>query len=201
MPITKEEELCIVVLASGRGSNFKAIANAINAGKCNAKILALISDNPDAKALSIAKNANIPTHIVERKNFDDDISFDNAIFSIIEKYSPDLVILAGYMRILRSPKIFEKYHNRIINVHPALLPKYKGLDAQKQAFDAKEKISGLTIHIVDENLDGGPIIYQEKIDISNCKTSEEVAKKILMHEHIAFPMVINKIGKGQIRIW
>jgi phosphoribosylglycinamide formyltransferase-1 len=192
--------LSLVVLASGRGSNFKAILDSIASGKCDAKVLALISDNPNAHALEIAKSASIPFHVVNRKDFQDPISFDDKILSIIDSYSPDLVILAGYMRILRSKKIFEKYKNRMLNIHPSLLPKYPGRFAQRDAFNAGEKISGLTIHIVDETLDGGPIIYQEKVDISGCKSAEEVASKILEREHIAYPMVIDKIAKGEIKL-
>ncbi|PIT84165.1 phosphoribosylglycinamide formyltransferase [Candidatus Micrarchaeota archaeon CG10_big_fil_rev_8_21_14_0_10_45_29] len=193
-------ELPIVILASGRGSNFEAIANAIKEKRCDAKILALISDNPGAKALEIAKKQEIPSHVFERKNFSSSEEFDDALFSAVEEYSPQLIVLAGYMRIIRSKKVFEKYKNKIINIHPSLLPKYPGAHAQKDAFDAGEKESGLTIHIVDESLDGGPIIYQEKINISDCKSAAGVSEKILKREHMAYPAVIDKISKGIIKL-
>ncbi|MCL6088783.1 MAG: phosphoribosylglycinamide formyltransferase, partial [Candidatus Marsarchaeota archaeon] len=118
--------LSLVVLASGRGSNFKAILDAIAAGKCGAKVLALISDHADAPVLEIAKSAQIPIRVLEKKDFSDALAFDEKLLSVLNSYSPDLVILAGYMRILRSPKIFAQYRNRILNIHPSLLPKYPG---------------------------------------------------------------------------
>ncbi len=192
--------LSIVVLASGRGSNFKAILNAIAAKKCDAKILALISDHADAPAISIAKKAGIPAHVVEKKDFSSPLAFDEKLLEIFFLYKPDFVVLAGYMRILRSPKIFTAYRNRILNIHPSLLPKYPGAHAQKDAFEAGEKISGLTIHLVDESLDAGPIIYAEKVDISSCRSAGEAADKILEHEHIAYPMVIDRLAKGKINL-
>ncbi|MFA5108588.1 MAG: phosphoribosylglycinamide formyltransferase [Candidatus Micrarchaeia archaeon] len=194
-------EFGIVVLASGRGSNFKAILDAIKKGKCSVHMLALVSDNADAKALTIAKKAKVPVHIIDKKNYLSNIEFDNAILAVLEKYSPQLVVLAGYMRVLRSPALFEKYKGKIINIHPALLPKYPGLNAQKQAFDSGEAVSGLTIHCVDESVDGGTIIYQQKVDISDCKSAEEVADKILMQEHIAYPSTIDRIAKGEIKLF
>lgn len=192
--------LSLAVLASGRGSNFKAIIDAIAAGKCDAKIIALISDHADAPALAIAKKAGIAAHVVEKKDFSSPLAFDEELLRLLQLYSPGLVVLAGYMRILRSPKIFERYGGRIINIHPSLLPKYPGAHAQKDAFDAGEKISGLTIHLVDESLDAGPVLYQEKVDISQCKSADEVSSRILEREHLAYPMVIDRIARGKIRL-
>jgi phosphoribosylglycinamide formyltransferase-1 len=192
----RAKPLTLVVLASGRGSNFRAMLDAISAGKCDAKVLALISDHAGAPALSIAEKAGIPMHVIEKKDFSNALAFDEKLLEVLSSYGPDLVVLAGYMRILRSPKIFERYRNRIINIHPSLLPEYPGAHAQKDAFDAGEKISGLTIHLVDESLDNGPILYAEKVDISDCKSADEVSAKILLREHLAYPMVIDKISKG-----
>lgn len=189
MPVT------LVALASGRGSNFKAILDAIAEGTCNAKMLALISDNPDAMALDIARAHSIPAHYVNPAESSTREAFDDAILALIESYKPDLVVLAGYMRIIKSPKLLSTYKNRILNIHPSLLPKYPGAHAQEDAFNAGEKISGLTIHFVDETLDGGKIIHQEKVDISSCKSAEEVADAILAREHIAYPKVIGSLGK------
>ncbi len=192
--------LSIVVLASGRGSNFSAILHAIEGKKCDANVLALISDHAGAPALSIAKEKDIPAHVVEKKNFTDAPAFDQELLRLIDSHSPDLVILAGWMRILRHPAIFTRYKNRILNIHPSLLPKYPGAHAQADAFDAGEKISGLTIHLVDESLDGGPILYQEKVDISECKSADEVSAKILAREHLAYARVIDDIAKGKIKL-
>lgn len=185
----------LVVLASGRGSNFKAILDAISAGECDAKVLALISDNPAAPALQIAKEHGIVGHYIDPKEFAAREDFDDAIFALLESYKPDLVVLAGYMRIIKSKRLLSAYKGHIINIHPSLLPKYPGAHAQKDAFDAGEKISGLTIHFVDETLDGGKIISQEKVDISKCNSADEVAAEILKHEHIAFPKIIDSFSK------
>ncbi|MCX8163283.1 MAG: phosphoribosylglycinamide formyltransferase [Candidatus Micrarchaeota archaeon] len=188
----------LAVFASGRGSNFKAILDAIEEGKCDAKVLCLVTDNPAAAAINYAKEKNIPVLIFERKNYKTAIDFDNAILFELKKYPIDLIVLAGYMRIIRSKDFLNYYKNKIINIHPSLLPKYPGAHAQKDAFEAGEKISGLTIHIVNEILDGGPIIFQHKVDISDCKSAEEVANKILKYEHIYYPFIIDQIAKGKI---
>ncbi len=185
----------LVVLASGRGSNFKALIDAIASGSCDAKILALISDNPDAKAIEIARENSIPSHFVNPDDFATRELFDEAVLALLDSYKPDLAVLAGYMRIIKSPKLLSAYKNRIINIHPSLLPKYPGAHAQKDAFEAGEKISGLTIHFVDESLDGGKIIYQEKVDISGCKSADEAAAAILEREHIAYPKIIDSLAR------
>lgn len=193
-------KLKIAVLASGRGSNFQAIFDAIKAGTCNAEVKVLITDKPDSKAAERAHDNNIPVGIVERKHFKHREAMDDTIRDILDNYKVDLVVLAGYMRVLRGKKLFEAYKNRIINIHPALLPSFTGMDAQKQAYEYGVKISGLTIHFVNESLDAGPIIYQEAIDISDCKNGQEVADRIIKYEHKAFPMVIDSFSKGSYRI-
>ena len=197
LPPIQYMTISLVVLASGRGSNFEAILRAIAAKKCDALVLALISDKAGAPALTIAKSHGIPSHVIEKKDFPDALSFDEKLLSLIDSHSPDLVVLAGYMRLLRSPAIFASYKNRIINIHPSLLPKYPGPHAQADAYVAGEKVSGLTIHVVDETLDGGPVLYREMVDIAQCKSAEEVSAKILAREHIAFPRVIDGISGGR----
>ncbi len=192
--------ISLVVLASGRGSNFEAILKAIEEKRCDARVLSLITDRADAPALDIAKKNGIPIHVVEKKNFPDALAFDAAILKVLDMRAPNLVVLAGYMRLLRHPDFFSKYRGRILNIHPSLLPKYPGAHAQKDAYDAGEKVSGLTIHLVDESLDGGPVLYREKVDISDCHSADEVSAKILLREHVAFPMVIDKIAKREISI-
>lgn len=186
--------LSLVVLASGRGSNFQAILDAIASGTCRARVLALISDKPEANALAIAKAHSIPAHYVNSKEFESREKYDEAILELLESYKPDLVVLAGYMKIIKSPKLLSAYEGKIINVHPSLLPKYPGAHGQQDAFDAGEKISGVTIHFVDASLDGGKIIYQDACDISDCTTADEVATKILTREHLALPKVIDSFN-------
>jgi len=187
----------VAVLASGRGSNFKAIEDAINAGRVDAEIKVLISNKPDAPAIGIAKQNKIPVEIVERKNFKTREEMDEKIKAILDTNRIELVVLAGYMVVLKGKKLLESYKGRIINIHPSLLPSFPGVDAQKQAFDYGAKISGVTIHLVDETLDAGPILYQEAVDISDCKSADEAALKILEVEHKAYAKVVDSFSKGR----
>ncbi|MFA5106085.1 MAG: phosphoribosylglycinamide formyltransferase [Candidatus Micrarchaeia archaeon] len=192
----------VAVLASGRGSNFKAMVQAKDFGGLleNVEFCCLITDNPAAPAIAVAKERSIPVHVLQPKDYPDRIAHDNAMLEALEKSGCDLIVLAGYMRIIKSPELLGKFKNRIINIHPSLLPKYPGSHAQKDAFDAGEKVSGLTIHFVDASLDGGPIIYQEKVDISSCKSGQEAADAILRREHIAYPAVVDWFSKGMVRV-
>ena len=117
----------------------------------------------------------------------------------LAELEPDLVVLAGYMKVIRSKGLLSKYAGRMINIHPSLLPKYPGAHAQRDAFEAGEKVSGFTIHFVDETLDGGKIICQEKVDISGCRSADEAAAKILENEHIGLPAIVGKFAKGDVR--
>ncbi len=190
----------IAVLASGRGSNFQALIDGIKNGEVNAEIKVMITDNPSAVAIERAKKAGIKYEVVERNKFENRESMDLRIREILDQNKVELVVLAGYMRLLKAKELFTNYKNKIINIHPSLLPKYPGLDAQKQAFEAREKISGFTIHFVDEQLDHGPIIYQEKVDIGDCKTADEVAVKILTREHLAYKKIIDSFSRGRYEI-
>ena len=190
-------KLPIAVLASGRGSNFKAIVDEIASGRCNAEVKVLITNNPVAPAIEIAKTNKIAIEIIDKKQFKTRDELDDRIKSVLDKYGVQLVVLAGYMLLLKGKRLLEAYKNRIINIHPALLPSFPGSDAQQQAFDYGAKVSGVTIHIVDQTLDGGPLLYQEAVDISDCSTAEEVAEKILKVEHKAYAKVIDSFSKGK----
>ncbi len=195
-----QKPIHIAVLASGRGSNFQAIIDGINAGEVHAKIKVLITDNPDAKAIERAKKANIPVEIVERKKFATREEMDSAIKKILDAYRVELVVLAGYMRLLTAKELFDAYKNKIINIHPSLLPAFPGVDAQKQAFVYGCTMSGLTIHFVDEGLDSGPIIYQKAVGIAGCKSADEVTAKILRHEHEAYKKIIDSFSNGTYKV-
>ena len=185
------------VLASGRGTDFQSIIDAVKSGKVNADLCMLISDNPEAPALERAKKNSIPAICIERKNYLSNEEFDEAISKKLTEYNLDLVVLAGYMRIIRSKKFFADFSDKTINIHPALLPNFPGTHAQKDAFEHKVRFSGYTIHFVDESVDGGPIIYQEAVGIGNCKTEDEVKEKILEREHIGLPLIVNTFSKGK----
>ncbi len=190
----------VAVLASGRGSNFRAILDSINRGECSAEIKVLITNNPDAPAIDIAKNAGIPVEILNKKDFQDREALDLRIKEILDSHGIELVVLAGYMLILKGKALLDAYRNRIINIHPSLLPSFPGVDAQKQAFEHGCKVSGVTIHFVDPGLDSGPIIYQKAIDISDCKTADETAHRILEYEHKAYAQVVDSFSKGHYEV-
>ena len=189
-----ERKFRIAVLASGRGSDFQSIIDARKKGELDVEIVGLITDNPDAAAIERANESGIPAYVMQWSSRED---LDGKIKEKLDELSPDLVVLAGYMKIIKSSSLLSLYKGRMINIHPSLLPKYPGAHAQKDAFEAGEKISGYTIHFVDESLDGGAIIYQEKVDISGCKTWEEAAGKILEREHVGLPKVIGMASKGE----
>ena len=195
MPKTK-----IAVLASGRGSNFQAILKAIRSGKCDAEVKVLITNNYDAPVITIAREHGVPVELLERKKFKSREELDERIKDLLDQYGVDIAVLAGYMLLLKGRKLLEAYRHRIINIHPALLPCFPGVDAQKQAFEYGVKVSGLTIHFVDDSLDAGPIIYQEAVDISGCRDEEEITKMILAREHEAYAKVIDSFSKGKYEV-
>ena len=186
----------IAVLASGRGSNFQSIIDGIKEKEIDGKIVILISDKADAYALTRAKENGIPTEIVLKKDFKTREDMDSRIKEILDWNKVDLVVLAGYMRII-TPALLHPYKHKIINIHPALLPLFPGVDAQKQAFEQGAKISGCTVHFVDEGTDTGPIIEQTEVDISDCKDAHEVAEKILPFEHKTLRKVVANFSKGK----
>ena len=192
------EKVPIAVLASGRGSNFQAILDAIDAGECAADVKVLITDNPEAKAIERAKSKNISVEVIDKKEIKDRELFDLEIKKRLEKYKVELVVLAGYKRIIKSKELLDAYKYKIINIHPSILPAFKGTtSAQHDAYDYGCKISGLTFHFVTDDVDGGPFIYQEAVDISDCNSGNEVAAKIIKVEHKAYPKVVDSFAKGR----
>ena len=190
----------IAVLASGRGSNFKAIVESIERKECDADCRVLICNNPDAGAVAIAKAHGVQVELIDKKKFTKRSDLDDYIKLILDRYEVGLVVLAGYMLLIKSKKLLEAYRGRIINIHPALLPAFPGDNAQEDAFKYGAKVSGLTIHLVDETLDGGEIVYQEAVDISECKSADDVAAKILVREHKAYSKVIDSFAHGKYEI-
>ncbi len=174
----------IGVLASGRGSNLQAIMDNIANGTLDLEIAVVVSDKPDAKALERAQNANIPTVVVDRKACSDKIDFETKIDSALKEHNAEVVVLAGFMRLL-SGFFVEKWQHKIINIHPALLPSFPGLDAQGQAIEYGVKFSGCTVHFVDEGTDSGPIILQKVVPVFDNDTEETLSARILEEEHKA----------------
>ena len=189
----------IGVLASGRGTNLQAIIEAVEEGKIEGKISIVISDNRDAYALKRAKQHNIKTQYVDFKSFKNREDYDKKIVECLKEKKIDLVVLAGYMRIL-SRFFINVYKNKIMNIHPALLPSFPGLHAQRQAVEYGVKISGCTVHFVDEGVDSGPIILQKSVEVSADDTEESLVEKILKEEHQIYPQAIQLFCQGRLII-
>jgi len=185
----------VVALASGRGSDFMSIVEAVKERKLDVFMAGLITDNPDAAAAKKASENGIPAFFIPHASREE---LDIGVMKKLEELEPDLVVLAGYMKVIKNSELLQRYAGKMINIHPSLLPKYPGAHAQKDAFDAGEKVSGYTIHFVDESLDGGKIIHQEKVDISGCKSADEAAAKILEREHVGLPQIVGKFARGEI---
>ena len=191
--------LPIVVLLSGSGSNLQAIIDQIAEGTLNARICAVISNKADAYGIQRARAANIPTRIIEHSHYDDRESFDAELTRSIEKYQPELIVLAGFMRILTDDFV-NHFYGRMINIHPSLLPEYRGLHTHKRALKAGDKEHGLSIHYVSVKLDGGPIILQQSVPVLEDDTEDSLAQRVLIQEHQAYPKVIQWIAQKRLQI-
>lgn len=179
----------IAILISGRGSNMVALADAIQTGTIpNAEIAVVISDQPDAKGLLAAQKRSLRTLVIERRGRKRE-EHDREIVSILREERVDLICLAGYMRVL-SPFFVDAFKNRILNIHPSLLPLFPGLDAQRQALEHGAEVSGCTVHFVDNTLDGGPIIARRTVPVLEDDTEETLSARILEQEHILYPEAV-----------
>lgn len=189
----------IAVLASGRGTNLQAIIDAIKTEKIDGKIKIVISDNPKAHALKRAQDCGIDNIAFPYKKYKNKEEYEQKILDCLINYNIDLVVLAGYMRILGSG-IIKEYRHRIINIHPALLPSFPGLHAQRQAIGYGVKISGCTVHFVDEGMDTGPIILQKAVKVKQDDTEEALSDRILVYEHKLLPMAIQLFAQNKIQV-
>ncbi len=187
------------VLASGRGSNFQSILDEIKNGNLSASVRVLISDNPNAYAIERAKKNNIEFLILKPKEFQSKDEYYRKIANELKIREVELVILAGFMRIVGKPLI-DAFPFRIMNIHPALLPSFPGLHAQKQAVDYGVKISGCTVHFVDEGMDTGPIIIQAAVPVYHDDTEETLSQRILEQEHKIYPEAIRLFSEGKLEI-
>ncbi|AOM39628.1 phosphoribosylglycinamide formyltransferase [Xenorhabdus hominickii] len=187
----------IVVLISGNGSNLQSIIDACQQNRINGHISAVFSNNADAYGLLRAEKAGIPAHYLSPEAYADRINYDSALLKAIDQYQPDLVVLAGYMRIL-SPDFVQHYHGRLLNIHPSLLPKYPGLHTHRKAIENGDKEHGTSVHFVTEELDGGPIILQAKVPIFEGDKEEDVIGRIQTQEHNIYPLVIGWFLDGRL---
>lgn len=191
-------KLKLAVLASGRGSNLQALINACESGEANARVVLVLTDNPDAYALERAKKHGIAGVAVIRKEYKSREEFDARLADLVEESGACLVCLAGFMRIL-SNIFLSRFGGWVINIHPALLPSFPGLDAQKQALDYGVKVTGATVHFVDEGVDTGRIILQKGVDVDDDDNVESLSVKILKQEHIIYPEAVRLIATGLVK--
>ena len=189
----------IAVLASGRGSNFQAVIDAIQEGKIPATCEALITDNPKAYAIERAKQAKIPVTVIDFASFPSRDMYERALLFAMQQVNADLFVLAGYMRIVGAG-IVRSFPGKMMNIHPALLPAFPGLHAQRQAVDHGVKVSGCTVHFVDESLDGGPIILQRCVRVLENDDEDSLAERILHHEHECYPEAIQLFCEERLEI-
>lgn len=193
------EKLRLGVLASGRGSNLQAILDACQEGIIPAEVAIVISDKPGAYALERARLAGIPAHCLEPKSFNNKVEYEGAIAELLTSSGVQLVCLAGYMRLVGAT-LLQGFPGRIMNIHPALLPSFPGLHGQKDALDYGIKLSGCTVHFVDEGIDTGPIILQAAVPVLDDDTEEILANRILEQEHKLYPRAIKLFAQGRLVI-
>jgi phosphoribosylglycinamide formyltransferase-1 len=183
----------LCVLLSGRGSNFQAIHEAIQRGALDARIVCVISNRPDAAGITRAHEYGYDAHVIDHKKFANRTAHEAEVLRVLDAAQPDTIVLAGYMRLL-SASFVERYRNRILNIHPSLLPSFPGVDALAQALKHGVKITGCTVHIVDEHLDAGPILVQRAVEVRDDDTVETLSARILEQEHIAYVEALQKLS-------
>ncbi len=189
----------IAVFISGRGSNFKAIHDAVLKKKINAEISLVLSNKKDAPGLKIAQKRNLDTIFLDPKDFGSNEEYDREIIKKINKKGVDLICLAGYMKIL-TPLLCREYNNRIMNIHPALLPAFPGLHVQRKAIDWGVRYSGVTVHFVTSNIDMGPIILQAVVPVFQDDSEETLSERILKEEHKIYPEAVRLFFEGRLEL-
>lgn len=189
----------IVVLISGSGSNLQAIIDACQLGRLKAEIVAVLSNKAEAYGLQRAQQAGIATASLTNADYADRDAFDQALLQQIDSYQPDLVVLAGYMRILSAPFVTH-YRGRLLNIHPSLLPKYPGLHTHRRAIENGDSHHGASVHFVTEQLDGGPVILQASIPVLPNDTEQDLATRLLSQEHLIYPQVIQWWVEGRLAL-
>jgi phosphoribosylglycinamide formyltransferase-1 len=189
----------VVVLISGSGSNLQALIDGVQAGELPVDLVAVISNRPAVFGLERAAKANIAAEVLDHKAFADRASFDRALMAKIDSYEPDLVVLAGFMRIL-TPEFTQHYLGRMLNIHPSLLPKFQGLHTHQRAIEACESHHGVTVHFVTAELDGGPAIVQACVPIFADDDANSLAKRVQRQEHVIYPLAVKWFAEGDLRM-
>lgn len=189
----------LVVLISGSGSNLQAFINACASGELPARIALVLSNRPDAGGLARAEAAGIPTRVVDHRDYGDRESFDQALVDAMAPAEADLVILAGFMRIL-TPVFISAYRGRLLNIHPSLLPKYPGLNTHQRAMDAGDSHTGATVHFVTEELDGGPPVVFARVAINDGDSATALAERVQAREHLIYPLAAHWFAEGRLEL-
>lgn len=189
----------IVILISGRGSNMQSLLDAVAAGTLPVRVVGVLSNRPDAKGLATAARFGVPTQVVDHKAYASRESFDRAMAEAIDAYAPDLVVLAGFMRIL-SDGFVQHYAGRLINIHPSLLPAFPGLHTHRRALEEGVRIHGCTVHFVTPALDHGPIIAQAAVPVLDGDDEETLAVRVLAQEHRVYPLAVRWFAEGRLRV-
>ncbi len=189
----------IVILISGGGTNLQAIIDAVEQGTINADIAAVISNRTDAGGLKRAQAARINTIVIDHKDYSDRLAYDQALITEIDRLNPDLIVLAGFMRIL-SEAFIDHYQDRILNIHPSLLPEFKGLHTHRRALEASRKVHGASVHFVSNELDSGPVVIQAEVPVLDKDTESSLAERVLEQEHRIYPKAIAWYIDGRLEI-
>lgn len=189
----------IVILISGSGTNMQAIVEACQAGRVAGEVVAVISNKDGVAGLDKAAAAGIPIAVLSHCDYPTREAYDADLQQLIDGYQPDLVVLAGFMRIL-TPAITRHYHGRMLNIHPSLLPKYKGINTHQRALDAGDEEHGVSVHFVTEELDGGPVVLQAKVPVFAGDTAADLQQRVHTQEHAIYPLVVNWFCTGRLRL-
>jgi len=192
-----DSPLALVVLISGNGSNLQAIIDAIRHQGLNAEVRAVISNDPDAYGLTRAREAGIPAISLDHRNYPSREAYDQDLQAVIDSYQPQLVVLAGFMRILTA-EFVKHYHGRMLNIHPSLLPKYQGLNTHRRVLEAGDNIHGVSVHFVTPELDGGPVILQAEVPVHPGDKTDDLAQRVHHQEHVIYPLVIRWFSEGRL---
>ncbi len=187
----------VVVLLSGTGSNLQALIDSTRTGDSPVRIAAVISNRSDAYGLQRARDAGIDTRSLDHKAFDGREAFDSALIELIDAFNPKLVVLAGFMRIL-SADFVRHYEGRLLNIHPSLLPKYKGMDTHQRALDAGDREHGCSVHFVTEELDGGPLVVQAVVPVESGDSAQTLAQRVHTQEHRIYPLAVRWFAEGRL---
>jgi phosphoribosylglycinamide formyltransferase-1 len=191
--------LPVAILISGRGSNMQAIARRAASGELPVEVRVVVSDQPTAPGLAIAREMGLETQVLSPREFADRPGYDRALVDLLSRYRPGLIVLAGFMRIL-TPPFIHAFAGRILNIHPSLLPKYRGLHTHRRVLEAGDKVHGVSVHFVTEELDGGPIIAQARVDVQPGDDVDTLSARVQREEHRIYPKVIDWFARGRLEL-